>query len=70
MTETTTTLYLLGNKCAKCATFEIRNARPERVMQPSRIREHGRSETMGHEQMAKSMIPPVRPLIMSEPLGS
>jgi len=32
MAETTTTLYLLGNKCAKCATFEIRNARPERVI--------------------------------------
>jgi hypothetical protein len=25
---------------------------------------------MGHEQMAKCMIPPVGPLIMSEPLGS
>jgi len=47
MAETTTTLYLLGNKCAKCATFEIRNARPERVMQPSRIREHGEERDDG-----------------------
>ena len=49
MTETN--LYLLGNKCAKCPTFEIHNARPERVMQPSGILEHRTSDTMGHEQM-------------------